>query len=496
MKLAKRIGGFFLALALILTMLPAAAAAEESKEIFASGAWGDNLTWELDADGLLTVKGIGEMADNPADRSWDLTSWHRYRDRVNAVVMEEGITSIGAEAFLLCNKIKTVVIPEGVTAIGDRAFACCSALEEMTIPSSIASTGEEVFEDCPNLKRFVISEGENQFLFDMEQLAIYSKDKTVLYLVMDQAGRDLVIPEGVVAIADDAFSLCFNVGKLVLPSTLKEIGALGQTSFVQQLSGIEVSSENPYFCSVDGKLLLTKDGTELVLAASLDTVVEIPASVKKVRQGALCGQYKFCSDAPVFEPGAFKSSYQGKYREMTYYPADTEGWHAVKEQFAEEGGKFADASPDWTAYDLNPVGQGKDTIPMYRLYTEVTGEHFYTGSLAERDNLMEIGWKYEGIAWNAPVKSGEPVYRLYNPNANDHHYTMSAQERDDLIDAGWQYEGVAWNSAPTDGIPLYRLYNPNAESGSHHYTGSAQERDDLKEVGWRYEGIAWFSTVK
>lgn len=40
--------------------------------------------------------------------------------------------------------------------------------------------------------------------------------------------------------------------------------------------------------------------------------------------------------------------------------------------------------------------------------------------------------------------SKSPVYRLYNPNAGDHHYTMSEQEKNDLVGVGWILEGIAW----------------------------------------------------
>lgn len=141
---------------------------------------------------------------------------------------------------------------------------------------------------------------------------------------------------------------------------------------------------------------------------------------------------------------------------------------------------------------MNANAAAEDTVPMHRLYNPNTGEHFYTGSDVEKDNLVAAGWGYEGIAWNAPKNSGAPVYRLYNPNAGDHHYTMSVEERDFLKSLGWAYEGVAWNSAGTDSVPMYRLYNPNAASGSHHYTSSATERDYLAASGWHYEGIGWY----
>ena len=146
-----------------------------------------------------------------------------------------------------------------------------------------------------------------------------------------------------------------------------------------------------------------------------------------------------------------------------------------------------------------PESEKIPTTPMYRLYNPNTGEHFYTGSTVERDMLVEVGWHYEGVAWNAPIYSGTPVFRVYNPNSGDHHYTMSQEEVDMLVELGWQYEGVAWNSAPAnhpEAIPLYRLYNPNADCGSHHYTGSVEEREFLVSLGWIFEGIGWFGLLK
>ncbi|MCR5583147.1 MAG: carbohydrate-binding domain-containing protein, partial [Eggerthellaceae bacterium] len=131
------------------------------------------------------------------------------------------------------------------------------------------------------------------------------------------------------------------------------------------------------------------------------------------------------------------------------------------------------------------------TVAMYRLYNPNSGEHFYTASTTERANLVKLGWKAEGIGWQAP-QSGNAVYRLYNPNGGDHHYTASASERDWLVSLGWNYEGIGWYSDENKTTPLYRLYNPNAKTGSHHYTTSAAEANNLVELGWNYEGIGWY----
>ncbi|MBQ9279078.1 MAG: hypothetical protein IJ224_10660 [Lachnospiraceae bacterium] len=132
------------------------------------------------------------------------------------------------------------------------------------------------------------------------------------------------------------------------------------------------------------------------------------------------------------------------------------------------------------------------TVNMYRLYNPNSGEHFYTANEKEKNNLVSVGWRYEGIGWKAPVKSNTPVYRLYNKNAGDHHYTMSEKEKDNLVKLGWKYEGIGWYSDDAKSVPLYRQYNPNAKAGSHNYTTSKSENDMLVGVGWKGEGVGWY----
>ena len=128
---------------------------------------------------------------------------------------------------------------------------------------------------------------------------------------------------------------------------------------------------------------------------------------------------------------------------------------------------------------------------MFRLYNPNSGEHFYTASPLERDNVIAAGWNDEGVGWTAPA-DGAPVYRLYNANAGEHHYTTSPAERDALVAVGWNDEGIGWRSADTNGAPIFRQYNPNAFANNHNFTGSSFERDSLLELGWNDEGIAWY----
>ncbi|MDU5336019.1 MucBP domain-containing protein, partial [Enterococcus sp.] len=132
---------------------------------------------------------------------------------------------------------------------------------------------------------------------------------------------------------------------------------------------------------------------------------------------------------------------------------------------------------------------------MHRLYNPNSGEHFYTANGNEKNHLVKVGWKYEGIGWTAPA-TGNAVYRLYNANAGDHHYTQNANEKNHLVKVGWKYEGIGWYSDVKKAVPLYRAYNPNAKAGSHNYTVNYAEQKNLIRVGWRDEGIAWYGINK
>ena len=147
--------------------------------------------------------------------------------------------------------------------------------------------------------------------------------------------------------------------------------------------------------------------------------------------------------------------------------------------------------------EVDAIAHRYEGIPMYRLYNYSTGEHFYTGSESERTQLIEDGWKNEGIGWYAPTE-GDPVYRLFNPEG-DHHYTTSKEERDALVKYGWVYEGVGWKTlSKQDGVnatPVYRQYNGNEKICNHNYTTSVNEMKSLIQLGWKDEEIGWYGVA-
>ena len=138
----------------------------------------------------------------------------------------------------------------------------------------------------------------------------------------------------------------------------------------------------------------------------------------------------------------------------------------------------------------------RNVMHMFRMYDPNSGEHFYTGSTVERENLVAAGWHYEGVGFTFSQTTGSPVYRLYDPVYGEHLYTMDVEERDALIAEGWSLEGIAFNSAYDTEVPQYRLHNPNAKRGAYHFTASVEERDFLISLGWEYQGIGFYSSWK
>lgn len=70
----------------------------------------------------------------------------------------ENITSIEAEAFQYCRKLKTITIPANVQYIAPNAFQYCDGLETVII-DGCPEIRAEAFAYCRNLKTLIISDG-------------------------------------------------------------------------------------------------------------------------------------------------------------------------------------------------------------------------------------------------------------------------------------------------------------------------------------------------
>ncbi len=123
----------------------------------ASGTCGSNLTWTLDAQGLLTISGTGAMNDfdleftDKDDNDIPTTPWYAYRTQIKKLHIENGVTTIGLYAFMYCEALTEVTISGSVTHISAYAFDGCSNLTSVTIPESVTDIEDFVFYSCSSL---------------------------------------------------------------------------------------------------------------------------------------------------------------------------------------------------------------------------------------------------------------------------------------------------------------------------------------------------------
>ena len=121
---------------------------------------GANISWTLDADGVLTVSGTGNMKGSTyPEPENDWSGWDHLRDSIRQVVITEGVATIGNEAFRDCPNLTGVSFPNSIMWIRDSAFARCNALTTITIPKSVKSLGHFAFSDCSSLKSISFEEG-------------------------------------------------------------------------------------------------------------------------------------------------------------------------------------------------------------------------------------------------------------------------------------------------------------------------------------------------
>jgi len=108
---------------------------------------GDNVVYEYNNETfIMIIRGSGNMGsyDLVPGKELPQPPWYEYMPYIGTVVIEEGVTSVGSDAFSQAWSVKTVTIASSVTTIEYRAFAN-TAITSLVIPASVKTIGGMAF---------------------------------------------------------------------------------------------------------------------------------------------------------------------------------------------------------------------------------------------------------------------------------------------------------------------------------------------------------------
>lgn len=157
----------------------------------------DGVTWVYDVSTkTLTISGTGAMADiaYDAEQPWEIVK----------------------------TEMTSVVIGNGVTNIGNNAFKGCTSLETVSIGSGVASKGSYAFDNCTSLTTITVD--ENNANYSSEDGVLFNKNKTTLLLCPPGKSGTYTIPNTVTSVGDGSFSGCSSLTEVTIQEGVKTIG--------------------------------------------------------------------------------------------------------------------------------------------------------------------------------------------------------------------------------------------------------------------------------
>lgn len=244
-----------------------------------SGTYGENITWTFDdSTGTLTFSGSGDMADTPAG---EYTPWEKnFRTEVKHIIINDGITNIGMNAFYTIEKAVDIHIPQSVTVIKDGALKGCESIEELRLPNGLKSIGSGAFWLMTSCKKFSIEQPKSGTSFWTKDGVLFN-GSTLLYYPQSKTDTSYVIPYGTQIVKSWSFTNPKYLTTVYIPETVIKTGG---DSFANQ--NHKMTNPITFWLSTKGNCTMNK-GTFSSLPSGSKVKVKTTELMDKLKNSTL-----------------------------------------------------------------------------------------------------------------------------------------------------------------------------------------------------------------
>ncbi len=217
---------------------------------------------------------------------------------IKTLSMASGVKVIGSRAFAGCRNLTGVTVPEGTERLGDGAFYHCGKLADIHLPQSLLSVGNFAFEGCDSLTTIVIPDQVTELggraFYECGKLASVKLSDNIteigdLTFTRCYPLKDINLPKNLQRLGDYAFLGCSKIEELTLPRSLIEISKYAFLG-CQGLRSLIVEKGNPKYLCEDGVLFDHDMTTLLFFPPHGDmTHYDIPETVTTIVPAAFSG---------------------------------------------------------------------------------------------------------------------------------------------------------------------------------------------------------------
>ena len=253
-----------------------------------SGTLSTGQNWAFYSDGSLHIFGSGALPEWTEEQLLaNEIPW--MRNSVSSIVVQKGITSIGAYSFAGLSKLTTVSLPSTVTSIGESAFDGCKALETVNLPTMLNIIHKNAFRDCASVKQFdiphytVFIDGNvfagcsslenitiapNNNAFRVQNGCLIETSSATLKTAFGTA--QIPMDGSVTTIGEAAFEGNQTLQSLHIPASIQKVGE-GAFYGCTGITSITVDAANTAY-TASGNCLVEKESKKLILGCSASTI--------------------------------------------------------------------------------------------------------------------------------------------------------------------------------------------------------------------------------